>query len=133
MSGAGDPKVEGRAHDEAAHDEAVDDPRAGRVPDVEPVSDWVQIANEFTTTRVRKVLTRNGERIQVESRKLGTSILLDPLELEALTWQTPETFSEMLSDPYGPEDVEPLPLSALLSDASGETFPDRTAGDDQDV
>lgn len=131
MSGAGDPKADGRAHDDALDETVVDDaaadPRAGRVPEVEPVTDWVQVANEFTTTRVRKVLTRNGERIQVESRKLGTSILLDPLELEALTWQTPETFSEMLSDPYGPEDVEPLPLSALLSDASGATLPDDEA------
>ncbi len=82
-----------------------------------PMSDddgWIQIANEFTTVRVRKQFTRNGERLEIHSAKLGTTIMLDPLELESLTWQTTETFSRMLETPYGPEEVDGRPLSDLF-------------------
>ncbi len=73
---------------------------------------WIQVANEFTTARVRRTYTRNGERLEIHSPKLGTTILLDPLELE-----TTETFSRMLQDPYGPEEVEGHPLSDLFGSA----------------
>lgn len=63
----------------------------------------IQISNEFATIRVRKVQTRNGERLEIHSPRLGYSIRLDPLELESLTWQTSETFSKLLETPYGPE------------------------------
>ncbi len=62
----------------------------------------VQIANEFTLIRVKKVLTGNGERLQISSPRLGFEIELDPLELESLTWQTTDTFSRMLDTPFGP-------------------------------
>jgi hypothetical protein len=87
-----------------------------------PGDGWIRVANEFTTARVRKVLTRNGERLEIHSPKLGTTILLDPLELESLTWQTTETFSRMLEDPYGPEDVQPRALSELMSDRDDVSF-----------
>lgn len=76
----------------------------------------ITIANEFTTIRVRKVYTRNGERLEVHSPKLGFTIHLDPLELECLTWQPPQTFSELLRSPYGPEDdvADIRPLTDLL-------------------
>jgi hypothetical protein len=79
---------------------------------------WLTISNEFTTVRVRTVRTRNGERLEVESPKLGRSIQLDPLELESLTWWDARTFSELLKTPYGPEeDTEELrPMSDLLGD-----------------
>lgn len=96
-------------------------------PDVTPESGWITVANEFTTARVRKVSTRNGERLEVRSAKLGTSILLDPLELESLTWQTTDTFSRMLEDPYGPEDVQPRALSDLIGDRQHVTFDDPDA------
>lgn len=89
-----------------------------------PQSEWITVANEFTTTRVRKTRTRNGERLEVHSTKLGTTILLDPLELESLTWQTAETFSRMLEDPYGPEEVHPRALSDLVGDAQHMSFDD---------
>lgn len=66
--------------------------------------DVLAIANEFTTIQVRKVHTRNGERLEIRSPKLGFVTYLDPLELECLTWQPPETFSQLLESPYGPED-----------------------------
>jgi hypothetical protein len=78
--------------------------------------DALTITNEFTSVRVRKVHTRNGERLEVASAKLGFTILLDPLELESLTWQTSDTFCAFLEDPYGPEDVHGArPLSDLMT------------------
>lgn len=78
--------------------------------------DWVTISNEFTSIKVRKVLTRNGQRLEIVSPRLGFRILLDPLELESLTWQTEETFSRLLETPYGPDEiVEVRPLSDLLA------------------
>lgn len=76
----------------------------------------ISIGNEFTTIEVRKVLTRNGERLEISSPRMGYSIRLDPLELESLTWQNPESFSLLLRSPYGPdeEDVETRSLSELM-------------------
>jgi hypothetical protein len=82
--------------------------------------DALTITNEFTSVRVRKVRTRNGERLEVRSAKLGFVILLDPLELESLTWQTPDTFCGFLRDPYGPEEVTGArPLSDLMAPPPG--------------
>jgi hypothetical protein len=64
---------------------------------------YIEIANEFALARVRKVRTRNGERLEISAPKQESKILLDPLELESLTWQTPETFAEFLTEPFGPE------------------------------
>ena len=76
------------------------------------------IANEFTTIEVRKVTTRNGERLEVRSAKLGFAVMLDPLELESLTWQDASLFSQLLHTPYGPEaDVDDIrPLTELLGE-----------------
>jgi len=43
------------------------------------------IVNEFTGVRVRKLLTRNGERLEVESMRLGYRIRLDALGLERVS------------------------------------------------
>ena len=61
----------------------------------------IQLVNEFTLVRIRKIATRNGARIAIESPRLGRSIRLDALALESLTWQTPETFSRFLETPFG--------------------------------
>jgi hypothetical protein len=63
----------------------------------------IEIGNEFAFVRVRKVWTRNGERLEVTAPKLGYAIRLDSMELESLTWQTTETFSKFLETPFGPE------------------------------
>lgn len=90
--------------------------------DEEPVT----IANEFTTVRVRKVFTRNGERLEVHSAKLGFTVHLDPLELESLTWQPASTFSELLETPYGPEDdlqdIRPLTDLMVLEASRPESW-----------
>jgi hypothetical protein len=73
------------------------------------------IGNEFTTIEVRKIRTRNGERLEILSRRLGLRIHLDPLELESLTWQDASTFSRLLETPSGPADItESRSLSDLL-------------------
>jgi hypothetical protein len=69
-------------------------------PDDEPV----ELANEYAAVQVRKVHTRNGVRLEILSPKLGRGIRLCPLELEALTWQDHEMFSELLRTPFGPEE-----------------------------
>ena len=44
------------------------------------------IANEFAEVVVRKLLTRNGVRLEIRSPKGGYCVRLDALELEALSW-----------------------------------------------
>lgn len=61
-----------------------------------------RIANEFASVTVRKVRTRNGERIEIESNGLGLKVQLDSLALESLTWQTPDVYSLLLATPLEP-------------------------------
>ncbi|GAC00901.1 MULTISPECIES: hypothetical protein [Gordonia] len=60
------------------------------------------IGNEFSEIEVSKVLTRNGARILIRSPRSGQWITLDPLELEALTWQNDATLSAMVGSPFSP-------------------------------
>jgi hypothetical protein len=62
----------------------------------------LEVANEFAAVRVRRVETRNGSRLLIEAPKSGQWVALCPLELEALTWQGPQTFSAMIGHPFGP-------------------------------
>jgi hypothetical protein len=64
----------------------------------------IEIANEFATVLVSRIETRNGVRLRVTSPRLQRGIDLDPLELECLTWQSHEFFSQLLAQPFGPED-----------------------------
>jgi hypothetical protein len=68
------------------------------------VNEPVELANEFAAVTVRVVETRNGVRLRIESPRAGRTIELDPLELEALTWQTHDLFTRLLADPYGPHE-----------------------------
>jgi hypothetical protein len=52
----------------------------------------IEIANEFASVHVCKVHTRNGQRLEIESRRRGRLIRLDPLELEALACHDDESF-----------------------------------------
>lgn len=65
-------------------------------------SGGLTLSNEFTTVVVEKVTTGNGERLRISAPRLGYRIDLDPMQLESLTWQTPETFSRFLETPFGP-------------------------------
>ncbi|MGF9660890.1 hypothetical protein AAIH25_03355 [Arthrobacter crystallopoietes] len=73
----------------------------------------IVIANEFSEVQVTRVETRNGSRLMIKSPRSGQWVTLCPLELEALTWQAPATFSAMIGHPFGPlvteEDEYPEP------------------------
>lgn len=62
----------------------------------------LQLANEFAVVEVQKVYTPNGERLEIRAPRLGYVVRLDPLQLESLTWQTPESLSRLLDEPFGP-------------------------------
>jgi hypothetical protein len=64
------------------------------------------VTNEFADVRIRKVYTRNGERLRIESPKRGYAVELDAIELESLTWQTKEAFSRLLESSTGPGDLD---------------------------
>lgn len=72
-------------------------------PDEHPI----EITNEFATVRVRKVCTRNGQRLEIASLRLGYWIQLDALALESLTWQPMDTFTRFLETPFGPTPFGP--------------------------
>lgn len=63
----------------------------------------MEFANEFAVVQVRRVNTHNGVRLEIVSSRLGRRILLDPVELESLTWQSHDMFTGLLETPFGPE------------------------------
>lgn len=64
----------------------------------------IRISNEFTGVEVRKVFTRNGERLEIFSRKIGSRVVLDAMQLEALTLAKPTELSRFLEDPFGSDE-----------------------------
>ncbi|SDY69133.1 hypothetical protein SAMN05661080_04297 [Modestobacter sp. DSM 44400] len=76
----------------------------------------ITIANEFAEVRVLRVDTRNGSRLLIESPKSGQWVALDPLEMEALTWQNTATFSAMIGNPFGP--LIPDSTAGVITDGS---------------
>ena len=71
--------------------------------DERPDDPTLELANEYALVRVRTVQTHNGVRLEIAAPHLDRAIRLCPLELESLTWQTHETFSDFLRTPFGPE------------------------------
>jgi hypothetical protein len=69
-------------------------------------SEPLQLANEYAMVRVRRVQTHNGVRLEITAPHLGRTVRLCPLELESLTWQPADTFSNFLATPFGPEDAD---------------------------
>ena len=63
----------------------------------------MELRNEFASVVVERVETGNGERLRIYSPRVGREILLDPMELESLTWQSHELFTTFLEHPFGPE------------------------------
>lgn len=61
------------------------------------------VTNEFANAAVRIIETDAGERIEIEAPKLGYRTRVMPTELQTVTWQTTETFTEFLEDPFGPD------------------------------
>jgi len=62
------------------------------------------IGNEFTGVQVRKVWTRQGERLELTVPRTGARILLDAMQLEIVAVQDPERFSELFATQLGAHD-----------------------------
>jgi hypothetical protein len=73
--------------------------------EIEAEDEYTEFANEFAYTLLRKVRVRGGSQLEVFSPKLDYQMLLDPPLLESLTWQTPDTLSKLIEEPYGPRGV----------------------------
>jgi hypothetical protein len=69
----------------------------------------IVVSNEFAAVTVRKVTTRNGERLEIRSMGHDQAIKLDALALEALTWSTPLEVGKGLETPLGPDPSQPHP------------------------
>jgi hypothetical protein len=63
----------------------------------------ILVANEFAAVVVRKVATRNGERLEIRSLGKDTVVRLDAIALEALTWSSALEVGRALEEPLGPE------------------------------
>ena len=61
--------------------------------------EYTELSNESAIALVRKVRTRNGVRLEIHAPEQDRRVYLDPLVLESLAWQTPETFADTLEDP----------------------------------
>lgn len=59
------------------------------------------VANEFTGVVVRKVMTRNGERLELTTPKFGYRVLLDAMQLEVISTLAPEKFNELFARNLG--------------------------------
>lgn len=83
----------------------------------------IELGNEFAQVRISRVETRNGARLLIESPKSGHRVELCPLEVEALTWQGPQTFTAMIARPFAslvePGDDEPDDDEAGDDEAGG--------------
>lgn len=62
------------------------------------------IGNEFTGVQVRKVWTRQGERLELHVPRSGRRVLLDAMQLEILTAQDPEKYSELFAIQFDAHD-----------------------------
>jgi hypothetical protein len=67
-------------------------------------SEGFGIGNEFTGVQVRKVWTRQGERLAIFVPKHGHRILLDAMQLEIIARQDPERFSQLFAVALGSGD-----------------------------
>ncbi|MCW2759279.1 MAG: hypothetical protein JWO46_3025 [Nocardioidaceae bacterium] len=65
--------------------------------------DTFVVSNEFAAVSIRKVQTRNGERLEIRSIGHERTIQLDAITLEALTWSTPLEVGRGLETPFGPD------------------------------
>lgn len=65
------------------------------------------VSNEFAAVSIRKVMTRNGERLEIRSLGHERAIRLDALALEALTWSDALQVGRGLETPFGPEGPAP--------------------------
>lgn len=61
----------------------------------------LELANEFATVLLHKVLVGRTEHLDVVARKLGARTRLDVPMLQGVAAQPPETFTALLATPFG--------------------------------
>ncbi|HEX8258845.1 MAG TPA: hypothetical protein VF558_00990 [Rubrobacteraceae bacterium] len=61
--------------------------------------EYTELSNESAIALVRKIRTRNGVRLEIHAPEQDQRVYLDPLILESLAWQTPQTLADTLEDP----------------------------------
>ena len=71
-----------------------------------------EITGEDATVAISKIITPCGTRIEISAPDTGNGIRLDPLELESLTWQSPESLREILGTDVSTE------VKALIQESS---------------
>lgn len=76
----------------------------------------IVVSNEFASVAIRKVATRNGERLEIRSLGNERVVRLDAIVLEALTWSDPLEVGKGLETPFGP-----APTEARHQDGHGPT------------
>jgi len=69
----------------------------GKVPD-ETTPGPILVSNEFADVVVSQVRTRNGVRLDIWSPRRGSRVQLDAVALDCLSYQPPETFTQLLAD-----------------------------------
>ncbi|WP_197075844.1 hypothetical protein [Halostagnicola sp. A56] len=89
--------------DDEVFEELTSEPHEDGMNATEP-SDELQISNEYTVVKLRKVETTAGPRLSITSPKLNYACRLSPAELDALTHKRINFFSDLLETPFGPEE-----------------------------
>lgn len=67
--------------------------------------EWFGIGNEFTGVRVRKVWTRNGERLELHVPARNYRSLLDAMQLEIIAAQDPSAFTRLFQRQLGSDET----------------------------
>lgn len=57
----------------------------------------IMVTNEYAHVKIRKVYTRNGERLEISAPLAGAEVRLDAVILELLARMTPEAASRLLA------------------------------------
>lgn len=65
-------------------------------------TDPVSLSDDVHTVEIRKVITRNGERLEIATVDTTNRIQIDPLGLESLSWQHPRELAQLLRSEYMP-------------------------------
>lgn len=63
---------------------------------IRPIGEAFGISNEFAGVLVQRVLTVQGERLQIKVPKTGVCAHLDPMQLEVIASLPPKAFSELI-------------------------------------
>ncbi|GAA2357653.1 hypothetical protein [Dactylosporangium salmoneum] len=69
------------------------------------VGEWFGIGNEFTGVQIRKVWTRNGERLELHVPARNYRSLLDAMQLEIIAAQDPAAFTRLFQRQLGSDEM----------------------------